>query len=478
MNPPVRVRFAPSPTGYLHVGGLRTALYNYLFARQHGGAFILRIEDTDQSRFVEGAEESLLGSLRWAGLEYDEGPDVGGGFGPYRQSDRLPLYSEAAERLLANGHAYRCYRTADELEQLREEHQRSKSPNRLDVRLPEAEVERRRAAGMPSVIRLLVPDGETISFTDLVRGNVSISSDLVDDQILLKSDGFPTYHLANVVDDHAMGISHVIRGEEWLPSMPKHLLLYRALGHEPPRFAHLPLLLNADRSKLSKRQGDVAVEDYRDKSFYPEALLNFVAFLGWNPGDDRELFLRDDLVKAWSIERVNKSGAIFNLDKLAWFNQQYLRDRPDADLALELRSHLAARNWDHEGPDYLRSVVHLMKERVTFVREMPDLGAYFFEDPTTFDPEAVKKRWKPDSASRLGVLIEHFGALEFWNAAVLESTLQSTSEQLGVGAGQLIHPTRLAVSGVGVGPGLYEMLEVLGKDRCVRRMKAACEALS
>ena len=477
MDSPVRVRFAPSPTGYLHVGGLRTALYNYLFARQRGGAFILRIEDTDQSRFVEGAEESLLDSLRWAGLEYDEGPDVAGDFGPYRQSERLESYRKAAESLLSSGHAYRCYRTPEELEQLREEHQRSKSPNRLNVRLPREETENRANAGMPHVVRLLVPDGETISFTDLVRGSVSISSDLVDDQILLKSDGFPTYHLANVVDDHAMRISHVIRGEEWLPSMPKHLLLYRYLGLEPPQFAHLPLLLNSDRSKLSKRQGDVTVEDYRGRCFYPEALLNFVAFLGWNPGDERELFSREELVSTWSLERVNKSGAIFNTEKLAWFNQQYLRDRADADLAEELRTHLAARGWDHENADYLRSVVRLMKERVTFVREIPDLGSYFFEDPESFDPDAVKKRWKAESRARLGTLIEEFSALEFWNAAVLESALQSAAEQLGVGAGQLIHPTRLAVSGVGVGPGLYELLEALGKDRCLGRMRRAQEVL-
>ncbi|MCA9756520.1 MAG: glutamate--tRNA ligase [Candidatus Eisenbacteria bacterium] len=477
MDAPVRVRFAPSPTGYLHVGGLRTALYNYLFARKHGGTFVLRIEDTDQSRYVEGAEESLLRSLRWAGLQYDEGPDVGGKYGPYRQSERLALYQEAAEELLRAGHAYRCYRTPEELEQLREEHQKSKNPNRLDVRLPREESERRAASGMPSVVRLLVPDGETIAFEDLVRGPVAISSDIVDDQILLKSDGFPTYHLANVVDDHAMQISHVIRGEEWLPSVPKHLLLYRYLGFEPPRLAHLPLLLNSDRSKLSKRQGDVAVEDYRDKSFYPEALLNFVAFLGWNPGDDREIFSRDELVEAWSLERVNKSGAIFNLDKLAWFNQQYVRMRPDAELAEELRPHLAARNWDHFDTAYLAQVAQLMKERVTFVYEIPELAPYFFTEPTEYDADAVKKRWKPESGERLKVLSGAYSSLAEWHADELESTLQKTAETLAVGAGQLIHPTRLAVSGVGVGPSLYHLLEVLGRERCLVRIERAIESL-
>lgn len=474
----VRVRYAPSPTGYLHVGGLRTALYNYLFARQHGGAFLIRIEDTDQGRYVEGAEASLLASLRWSGLVYDEGPDIGGPCGPYRQSDRLGLYVEAAERLLASGHAYRCYRTAEELEALRDAHQRAKNPGRLDVRLSAEESARRAAAGMPSVVRLLVPDGETLAFTDLVRGPVSIDSSIVDDQVLLKSDGFPTYHLANVVDDHAMGITHVLRGEEWLPSMPKHLLLYRYLGYAPPQFGHLPLLLNADRSKLSKRQGDVAVEDYRDRAFYPEALLNFVAFLGWNPGDEREMFSLEELVAAWSLDRVNKSGAIFNLDKLSWFNQQYLRARSDADLAAELRPHLAVRDWDHESEDYLRSVIRLMKERVTFVHEIPTLGAYFFEDPVSYDEEAVAKRWKPESAARLSALRGELATLEFWNAGVLESTLVATAERLEVAAGQLIHPTRLAVSGQGVGPSLYDLLEVLGRERCLRRMARAATQLA
>lgn len=472
----VRVRFAPSPTGHLHVGGLRTALYNYLFARQNGGAFLLRIEDTDRSRYVEGAEASLLESLRWSGLQYDEGPDIGGPSGPYRQSERLPLYQAAAERLLRDGHAYRCYCTAEELEELRQEHLRSKNPNRPNVRLPREESLRRERAGMPSVVRLLVPDGERLTFTDLVRGEVSISSDLVDDQILLKSDGFPTYHLANVVDDHAMGISHVIRGEEWLPSMPKHLLLYRFLGYEAPRFAHLPLLLNSDRSKLSKRQGDVTVEDYRAKAFYPEALLNFVAFLGWNPGDEREIFSREELVAAWSLERVNKSGAIFNLDKLSWFQQQYLRARDEKTLVEELQPHLAGLgDFDR---DYLESVVRLMKERVTFVHEIPEIGSYFFRDPETYAEEVVRKRWKPESGGALAALSQALASLDAWDAARIEAVLQATAGSLGLSPGQLIHPVRLAVSGVGVGPSLYEMLATLGPDRCLPRMERAIRLLS
>ncbi len=480
MSSDTRVRFAPSPTGYLHVGGLRTALYNYLFARKHGGTFVLRIEDTDRKRFVEGAEEALIDSLRWCGLDFDEGPgargDEDGPYGPYRQSDRQELYVAAANKLLESGHAYRCYRTDDELQQIREEHQANKSPGRLKVRLPEEESARRAADGMPSVVRLKVPDGETLSVNDLVRGEVSISSDIVDDQILLKSDGFPTYHLANVVDDHAMKISHVIRGEEWLPSMPKHLLLYRALGYELPQFAHLPLLLNSDRSKLSKRQGDVAVEDYREKSFYPEALLNFVAFLGWNPGDDREMFSLDELIEEFSLKRVNKSGAIFNLEKLSWFNQQYLRERPVAETIGQLRPLLTEKGWGEFDDAYLAEVIELMKERVTFPYEIPELGSYFFVDPTEYDEKTVKKRWKAESGERMTRLAERLEGGS-WKADDLETVFKDQAEKEEIGAGQFIHPTRLAVSGTGVGPSLYHMLETLGEERCLRRIRKATEVL-
>ncbi|MCA9728486.1 MAG: glutamate--tRNA ligase [Candidatus Eisenbacteria bacterium] len=472
----VRVRYAPSPTGYLHVGGLRTALYNYLYARKNGGVFVLRIEDTDQERQVEGAVDAMIEALRWSGLEFDEGPGKEGECGPYVQSERLALYHAAAERLLQSGHAYRCYRTPEELEELRRRHEAAKTATRLDVRMPAEEAEQRAIAGAPSVIRLRVPDGETIQFHDLVRGEVSIESDLVDDQVLVKSDGFPTYHLANVVDDYGMGITHVIRGEEWVSSTPKHVLLYRFLGFPQPEFAHLPLLLNPDRSKLSKRHGDVAVESYREKGYLAEALLNYVAFLGWNPGDERELFTLEELIGEFSLARVNKSGAIFNREKLDWYNAIYLRQRPAPRILDELRPLLAGKGWDGFPEDYLLAGIELMRERVSFVHDYLDNAPWLFEDPESYDEETVKKRWKADSPGRLrearGVI-----AQRPWTVSELEAGYHEIAEANAVGIGQFIHPTRLAVSGMGKGPGLYELLELLGRETCLRRIDRALSTL-
>ena len=472
----VRVRYAPSPTGYLHVGGLRTALYNYLFARQNDGVFVLRIEDTDQERKVEGAVEAMIEALRWSGVDFDEGPGKGGPYGPYVQSERLPLYRAAAEQLLASKHAYRCYRTPEELEELRRQHELAKKATRLDVRMPEEESARRAAAGASFVVRLRVPDGGTIQFHDIVRGEVSIASDLVDDQVLLKSDGFPTYHLANVVDDHAMRISHVIRGEEWISSTPKHVLLYRYLGYEQPEFAHLPLLLNPDRSKLSKRHGDVAVESYRDKGYLPEAMLNYLAFLGWNPGDEREIFSAEELIREFSLERVNKSGAVFNREKLDWFNAIYLRKRPADEIVADLKPMLAERGWDRFPDSYLGAGVELMRERVSFVRDYVDNAPWLFEDPQSYDEETVKKRWKADSPQLLRE-VRDFIATSGWSAAELDAGFHALAESKGVGVGQYIHPTRLAVSGMGKGPGLFEMLELLGRDVCLKRIDRALREL-
>jgi glutamyl-tRNA synthetase len=472
----VRVRFAPSPTGYLHVGGLRTALYNYLYARKHGGVFVLRIEDTDRTRFVPGAVEKLIAMLRWCGLTYDEGPEVGGPHAPYLQSERTELYRAAAEKLLDSGHAYRCYCTAERLAAMRE----GKVETRYDRRclgLDPGEAARNLAAGMPHTVRLRIPDGEKVVVDDIVRGRVEFDTATMDDQILMKSDGFPTYHLANVVDDHDMRISHVIRGEEWLTSTPKHILLYRALGYEMPRFAHLPLLLNPDRSKLSKRQGHVAVEDYRDDDYFPEALLNFVAFLGWNPGDEREVFSLEDLAGAFSLERVNKSGAIFSLEKLRWFNQEYLRRYPVEDLLVRLKPLLAARGWTGLDDDYLKRAIVLMRDRLTFVHEFPTLAPWLFVDPETYDPEVVRKRWKGDSARLLRLLSRDLGSLAPFEAPALEDLVAGFAAREGLKTGDVVHPLRLAVSGVGKGPGLYEMLETLGKDRCLRRVEKALEIL-
>jgi glutamyl-tRNA synthetase len=324
----IRVRFAPSPTGYLHVGGLRTALFNYLFSKNQGGKVILRIEDTDRKRYVEGAMENLISTLEWSGLDFDEGPHKGGERGPYIQSERFSIYKEYVQKLIDNGYAYYCFCSAERLEKLRQRQQAMKQPPRYDrhcLKLSKEEIEEKLKNGEPYVIRLKIPSGKIV-FQDLIRGKIEIDGENIDDQVLLKSDGFPTYHLANVVDDHLMGITHVIRGEEWLPSTPKHLILYKGFGWEPPQFAHLPLILNKDRTKLSKRQGDVAVEDYRDKGYLKEALINYLALLGWNPGDDREFFTLSELTKEFSLHNVSKSGAVFDLEKLKWMNKEYIKN--------------------------------------------------------------------------------------------------------------------------------------------------------
>lgn len=480
INETVRVRFAPSPTGFLHVGGLRTALYNFLFARKHGGTFVLRIEDTDRSRFVPGAVEQLIAMLRWSGLEFDEGPEVGGAFGPYLQSERLTLYHAEVDRLLANGSAYRCFCSAARLEEMKLAQQQAKLPPRYDrtcLRIAPGDVAAKVAAGEPHVVRMRVPDGETIVVHDDVRGDVAFEASALDDQVLLKSDGYPTYHLANVVDDHAMRITHVIRGEEWLPSTPKHILLYRFFDYEPPRFAHLPLLLNPDRSKLSKRQGDVAVEDYKAKGYFPEALINFVALLGWSTGDEREVFTLDELVREFSVERVNRAGAIFNLDKLRWFNQVYIRKMPAERLLADLQPALAQHGYDRFPDAYHVRVIDLMRERVTVVQDFVAEARWFYVDPESYEPETVAKRWNAESGARLARLLGRFEALRDFDHASIEECVRGFAEAEGVKAGDVVHPLRLAASGVGRGPGLYEMLEALGRDVCLRRIRRAIDTL-
>lgn len=476
----VRVRFAPSPTGFLHVGGLRTALYNFLFAKKSGGKFILRVEDTDRSRYVEGAVANLVGTLRWAGLEYDEGPDAGGDFGPYIQSERTDVYSKHAAILVDEGAAYRCFCSPERLEQVRKELERKKLTPKYDrncLRLSEDEIRKNLDSGKAYVVRMKVPDNATVRFTDMIRGDVEFSSEQIDDQVLLKSDGFPTYHLANVVDDHLMKISHVIRGEEWLSSTPKHVLLYQFFGWELPKFAHLPLLLNPDRSKLSKRQGDVAVEDYRKKGYLKEALINFIALLGWNPGDDREIFSLDELEKEFSLEKVNKSGAVFNLEKLNWLNFQHLRRKSDDDVLSMLKEYLSTSPDLIEQPlmsdSYLLKVIASMRERVSFVKEFVEKCPYFFRAPKEYDPVAVKKRWNPDSGELLLKLADEFSKLETPLAGDYEAALKRTAELLKVGNGELIHPLRLAVSGIGEGPGVYDIVSILGKEETIKRINLA-----
>jgi len=476
----VRVRFAPSPTGFLHVGGLRTALYNYLFARSQGGRFLLRIEDTDRSRFVPGAVDNLLETLAWAGLDFDEGPGVDGGQGPYVQSERLALYRKHAELLLEAGYAYTAFETPEELEELRRSQERSGAPilyDRRALRLAPDEVARKREQGVPFVIRLSVPRDRMVVVEDLIRGRVEFDAGQIDDQVLLKSDGYPTYHLANVVDDHLMGVSHIIRGEEWLPSTPKHVLLYELFGWSIPHFAHLPLLLNPDRSKLSKRQGDVAVEDYRAKGILPEALVNFVALLGWNPGTEQEIFSMEELIQQFSLERVGKSGAIFNIDKLRWMNAQHLRRKPDAELVAVLRAQLQAAGLGDYSETYLGAVVRLMRERAETADDLFLKARYFYEDPESYDPEALAKRWSADTPAQMRMVRNGLAAIEAFSHETIEAAVREAAAQCGVGAGKIIHPLRLAITGVPLGPGLFELMEALGKSICLRRIDRALEML-
>jgi glutamyl-tRNA synthetase len=475
----VRVRFAPSPTGYLHVGGLRTALYNFLFARKNNGTFILRIEDTDQSRKVEGAMENLIATLHWAGIDFDEGPGKNSNHGPYIQSQRLHLYKEHAERLVEKKSAYYCFCTSERLEDIRKQQIAAGIDPKYDGHcrnIPFQEAQQRVQSGESHVIRMRVPDVGEVTFTDLIRGEVTIQNKILDDQVLMKSDGYPTYHLAVVVDDHLMDISHVVRGEEWLPSTPKHILLYQYFGWNLPQFAHLPLLLNPDKSKLSKRQGDVAVEEYRAKGYLKEALVNFVAFLGWNPGDEREIFSLQELINEFSFERVGKAGAVFNIDKLNWMNQQHIKLRSAKELLPLVKPIVQEKGWK-VSDDYLTNVIEVMKERVVVINDFVTACRYFYEDPSAYDETARMKNWKADTSSHIKKLLEKFQSLTAFDAATIEQALRSTAEELHIGAGKLIHPLRLAVSGVANGPSLFHMAEVLGRETVLHRIHRALEVL-
>jgi glutamyl-tRNA synthetase len=494
MSKPVRVRFAPSPTGMLHIGGLRTALYNYLFARHNNGTFILRIEDTDQNRYVDTAEEDIKTSLKWAGMQYDEGPDAGGSVGPYRQSERSELYKKFAQQLIDNDHAYYAFDTTEEIEQMRERLQQSGNPSpkydsitRMSMKnsltLPKDEVERKLAAGDEYVVRLKVPRRETIKFTDIIRGVVSFNSAGLDDQVLIKSDGLPTYHLANVVDDHTMDITHVIRGEEWLSSAPKHMLLYEYLGWEPPQMAHLPLIMSPAGGKLSKRNAEelgipVNVRDYIKGHYEPDALINFLAFLGWSPGDDREILTMDELINEFDLNRVSKAGAVFNLQKLVWYNEQYLRSRSDENLLPDFKAALEREGIPGRSDEYLTTVIGLMKERVSNVSELLTLGRYYFEAPSEYDEKTVAKAWKGDVVELVQAYRDAIYQNTNYSAATLKAILSDMVESKGMGFGKLMLPIRLAVTGMGFGPDLFETLELLGKDEVNNRLTTALEKLS
>jgi glutamyl-tRNA synthetase len=477
----IRVRFAPSPTGYLHVGGLRTALYNYLFARNTGGKFILRIEDTDRNRYVEGAVENLISTLKWAGLDFDEGPGKEGRYGPYIQSERLDIYKQSVTRLIEKKKAYYCFCSSERLSRLREEQQKNNQQTMYDkhcLTLSAEDIKNNLDSGIPYVIRMNVGTGEIVTVNDLIRGTVEFNSSTIDDQVLLKSDGYPTYHLANVIDDHMMDISHVIRGEEWLPSTPKHVLLYKAFDWEIPAFAHLPLLLNPDKTKLSKRQGDVAVEDYRNKGYLNDALVNFVLLLGWNPGDEREFFYLDEMVKSFSLDQVNKSGAVFNIEKLNWLNAEHLRKKNNEEILPFLKNELIKIGLTGTFEDsYLVKVIEVMRERVAFVKEIPEKGSYFFRDPSEYEEEPVKKRWNAEARQNLEKLRNSFADLTEESKESFQDKLKKTAEDNGTSAGKFIHPLRLAISGVGGGPGVYDIAAIIGKEKTLQRIDTALRKL-
>jgi len=472
-----RVRFAPSPTGYLHIGGLRTALYNYLLARRYGGTFILRIEDTDRTRFVEGAADGLMDTLRWSGLHWDEGPDSGGPFAPYVQSERTDLYREYARLLLAQGHAYRCFCAPAELEEQRARQIEAKIPPMYDRRcrsIRSDEADSRESSGEPFTVRLKVPlTGET-EFQDAVRGGIRVSNGVIDDQVLLKSDGFPTYHLANVVDDHLMRVSDVVRGEEWLPSTAKHLLLYRAFGWTPPNFAHLPLLLNADRSKLSKRQGDVAVEEYRAAGYLPEALINFVALLGWNIPGDREMFSLPELEKLFSLDRVGKAGAVFDIAKLRWFNGRYFRQL-NAEQRLRLcLPHLRDAGVDTSDEKRIGAIIDAVGTHLQLPSDIVEQSGIFFADDVAPDSEEAREALRGEGAA---AVLEAFaagirGAAE-WHRSSIKEMIAAAQVSTGVKGKSLFMPIRVALTGRIHGPELPVVAELLGRAVCEMRIRAA-----
>jgi len=471
----VRVRFAPSPTGYLHVGGLRTALYNYLFARNKGGKMIIRIEDTDRTRFVENAQENLISALQWAGITFDEGPGFGGDYGPYIQSERFDLYSKYAQDLIESGSAYYAFDTAEEIEAMRERQKKAGIAPKYDratmknqFTLGEHETQRLIDEGIEKVVRLKVPFNEEIKFKDIIRGDVSVKTKDVDDQILLKSDGFPTYHLANVVDDHLMKISHVIRGEEWLPSTPKHVLLYKSFGWEMPEFAHLPLLLNNNKTKLSKRHGDVAVEDFRQKGYIKEAFVNFVSLLGWNPSGDNEIHSLDYLIEHFNLEKVNKGGAIFDRPKLLWMNSMYLRKQSSEEIYEMLIEDLKSAGID-KPKDYVLEVITLLKERINFANDLVEFADYMWGKPSSFDEKFKAKQWKEGTEELVRPAIELLRTADKWEVDTLHKLIEDYLNEKGVGFGKLMNPLRLMITGKSVGAGMFETMVILGREECLER---------
>lgn len=505
---PVRVRFAPSPTGPLHIGGVRTALYNYLFAKKHQGTFILRIEDTDQSRLIPGAEAYIEEALAWCGIHPDEGTGTGGEHAPYRQSERKDLYQQYAQQLVDAGHAYYAFDTAEELEAMRQRLKEARvaqpqynAISRMTMKnalaLSAEEVQERLDRNAPYVIRLKTPRKEEVRLEDLIRGWVVVQSSTLDDKVLMKSDGMPTYHLANVVDDYLMKITHVIRGEEWLPSAPLHVLLYRYLGWEEsmPQFAHLPLIMNPDgNGKLSKRSGDrfgfpvypinwtdpatdEVVTGFREAGYLPEAVVNFLALLGWNPGDEQEVFSMEEMTASFSLERINKAGAQFDIEKARWFNQQYIKNKPDQELAVYLQKELKKAGID-SSEKKAETVSSLMKERITFPPELWTSARYFYQAPEHYDEKTVNKKWTEEAVTTLGAYAEAITETDdSLSAEVAKEVLMRVLEQQDVKIGKIMPALRLALTGESGGPDLMQIIAVLGRDEVVNRIRRARQTL-
>jgi glutamyl-tRNA synthetase len=499
----VRVRFAPSPTGPLHIGGVRTALFNYLFARQHHGELVFRIEDTDTRRFVPGAEKYILESFKWLGIQFDEGVNFGGKYGPYRQSERRDIYKKYVQILLDKGKAYYAFDTPEELEGKRENiknfqydsHTRMQMRNSLT--LPEDEVKRLLEAGSEYTVRFKIEPGEEIHVNDMIRGEVCVKSDILDDKVLYKSaDELPTYHLANIVDDHLMEITHVIRGEEWLPSAPLHVLLYHAFGWEKemPRFAHLPLLLKPEgKGKLSKRDGDrlgfpvfplewhdpktgEISSGYREKGYFPEAVINFLALLGWNPGTEQEIFSLDELIQLFDISKCSKSGARFDYKKVVWFNHEYMLRKSDEDI-VKLFSPIVAEHGVKETPERITQVVCMMKDRVDFVKDLWPLCAFFFIAPDEYDAKTIRKRWKEYSAKQMNELIDVLQGINDFSAEGQEKIVMKWINEKQYKLGDVMNAFRLALVGIGKGPGMFDISAFLGREECIKRLHRAIEIL-
>ena len=503
MDRKVRVRFAPSPTGALHLGGVRTALFNYLFARHHGGDFLLRIEDTDQTRYVPGAEEYIINSLQWCGLQVDEGVGVGGEYGPYRQSERKEIYRKYALQLVESGNAYYSFDTAEELDVLRKKGEEQKETFiynaktreqlKNSLNMPEEETLQLIENGTPYVIRFKMPENEDLRLFDLIRGEVHFNSSLLDDKVLYKSDGMPTYHLANIVDDHLMKITHVIRGEEWLPSLPLHVLLYRAFGWEDtmPAFAHIPLILKpVGNGKLSKRDGNkmgfpvfpmeftdpVSGEKwhgYKEDGYFPEAFINMLALLGWNPGTEQEIFTLEELAEQFSLEHVNKSGARFNPDKAKWFNHKYLVAKPDAELAEQVQQMLKADGLEFSTSKVVK-ICGLMKERYNFVADLYQDCRFFFVAPTEFNEKDVKKYWKEETPALMREFLEILKSIDDYSFAHTEQVVSAWITEKQLGFGKVMNPFRV---GEGKGPHMFDVMEIIGKEETIRRMEKALTTL-